>query len=129
MPSTSVSLTRDVRLRAARLCAFLLGPAIAASAFAQTQNAAPGHSRQFPPGSVTKIDDLPVSRLRTRLERLSDAARQRALDKLKNFHFPELDLDSLDADEEGGVFYADHFTIDAPPAAAEPGSAEATVPV
>jgi hypothetical protein len=66
-------------------------------------------ARQFVPGSVRTITDLPLSRLRTRLERLPEVGRRNALERLRHFHFPELDLDSLEVDEEGALFYADHF--------------------
>jgi hypothetical protein len=50
---------------------------------------------------------------------------------LRNFHFTELDLKSLETDAEGGVFYADAFSLDplALQAEAEPILAEAAVPV
>ena len=64
-------------------------------------------SRQFPPGALKRIEDLPLGRVRTRMERLNPAARQRALDSLQHFHFTEMDLDSLQVDDDGGVYYAD----------------------
>jgi hypothetical protein len=91
-------------------------------------------SREFPPGTISQIADLPVSRLRARLQSLPLAAQQRALGVLRHFHFPELDLNSLDADLEGGVFYEDHFPgnpAEAEPviAASEPVIAQAPVAV
>jgi hypothetical protein len=88
------------------------------------------HSRQFPPGSVGRVEDLPPGRFRTQLENLSPTARGRALGWLREFHFTELDLDSLHADPEGGIFYADTFSL-APvgPTNTAPVTAEAAVPV
>lgn len=70
------------------------------------------HSRQFPPGTVRGIQDLPVGRFRRRLESLPPTAQARSLEWLRNFHFTELDLETLQADAEGGIFYADDFTLD-----------------
>jgi hypothetical protein len=87
--------------------------------------------REFAPGQLKRLEDLPPSRLRQRLESLPAAARERALAHLSSFHFPEADLDALQADAEGGIFYADVFAHE--PAAdetpAEPEIAQAAVPV
>lgn len=90
---------------------------------------------EFIPGRLSRIEQIPPSRLRSRLDRLSAAARDRALQSLRSFHFTTLDLNSLEADEEGGIYYVDVF----PPAplggaqesapAWEPGVAQAAVPV
>src|SRR6185369_1204504 len=84
-------------------------------------NAAPGQNpsagtRQFPPGSVRQVEDLPPGRFRQRLQELPEAARLRALEWLRDFHFTELDLQSLQVDAAGGVYYADVFTLDPAPA-------------
>lgn len=86
--------------------------------------------RDFPPGSVRRIEDLPPGRFRSQIEKLPAPARDRALAWLGGFHFTELDLDSLHVDPAGGVFYADQFKL-APvaPAADGPVVAEAAVPV
>ncbi len=86
--------------------------------------------REFPPGSVRRVEDLPLGRFRTQIERLPAPARDRAVAWLGNLHFPELDLDSLQVDPAGGIFYADHFNL-APvaPAADKPVIAAAAVPV
>src|SRR5882672_2912984 len=65
--------------------------------------------RQFPPGAVRRIEDMPTSRLRAQIERLPVQARDRAVASLGNFHFTELDLNSLQVDPEGGIYYADTF--------------------
>ncbi len=66
-------------------------------------------SRQFTPGSVRGMEDVPMSRLRVDLARLSDRARTNAIGHLGRFHFTGLDLVSLRADPDGGIFYEDHF--------------------
>ena len=96
----------------------------AAAAFGQQP------AREFPAGSVRRIEDLPPGRLRTQIERLPAQARDRAVAWLGNFHFTELDLNSLQVDPAGGIFYADNFNL-APvaPALEGPVVAEAAVPV
>ena len=96
-----------------RLFTLFVGCAIAVSTvFVQAQNAPDQHSREFPPGTVLKVEDLPPSRLRTHLENLPEGPRRHALEQLKTFHFTELDLNSLDVDEQGDLFYSDQFTLD-----------------
>jgi len=92
----------------------------------------PPRPRQFAPGILSRVEELPASRLRSRLERLPDEARQRALTRLRSFHFTELDLESLEPDGDGELFYVDNFTVDPAEAAeaeSEPAIAEASVPV
>jgi Bacterial Ig domain/Metallo-peptidase family M12B Reprolysin-like len=47
------------------------------------------------------------NQLRKRLEALPAAARQRAMNKLHSFDFPEHDLNTLRADKNGDIFYND----------------------
>jgi hypothetical protein len=106
------------------VCLLMLASALVANAQSR--------AREFRPGAVNRLEDLPVSRLRTRLQTLPVQARLRAVEALRNFHFTELDLQSLDVDRDGGVFYADNFTIEAaaePPSESEPIIAQASVPV
>ncbi|HKS38448.1 MAG TPA: M12 family metallo-peptidase, partial [Verrucomicrobiae bacterium] len=87
--------------------------------------------RQFPAGARRRVEDLPAGRLRTQVERLPVQARERALAWLGNFHFTDLDLNSLQADTDGGIFYADDFAPAQVVAdsGSEPPIAEAAVPV
>lgn len=100
-------------------------------AAASAQPAASPPPRQFPPGSLSRPDQLPPGRMRTQIERLPAPARARAIAWLNRFHFTEGDLDSLNVDAEGGVFYVDQFTLETsgtdtnPP----PPIAEAALPV
>jgi hypothetical protein len=98
---------------------------------ATAQQARP-RPREFPPGTLKSLQDLPPGRLRTRIEGLPPATQQRATEWLARFHFAEADLQTLEVDSEGGIYYADHFTL-APVAAdqagAEPVTAEAAVPI
>lgn len=91
----------------------------------------PPQPRQFTPGTLSRVEDLPAGRLRARLDRLPAAARQRALARLRSFHFTELDLESLEPDADGEMFYVDNFIPDPPPAEIEPEPviAEAAVAV
>ncbi len=108
----------------AGLCVLLL----IAAAMAAAGQTAPT-SRQFPPGALQRIEDLPAGRFRADLDRLPPAARQRALEWLQQFHFTELDLESLQVDSDGGVYYADVFSMEPPSADTEPVVSAAAVPV
>ena len=99
-----------------------------ATAMATAGQTAP-RSRQFPPGALQRIEDLPAGRFRADLDHLPLAARQRALERLQQFHFTELDLESLQVDSDGGVYYADVFSMDPPPADTEPVVSTAAAPV
>jgi hypothetical protein len=108
---------------------------LATAAAAQQGSTRP---REFIPGRLSQLEEIPASRLRTRLDGLPAAARGRALQTLRNFHFTELDLNSLETDSEGGVFYVDMFPptpadakVDGAAAlgSAEPVVAPAAVPV
>jgi len=72
----------------------------------------PSRLREFTPEVLNRIEDLPTGRLRSRIESLPAAARNRALARLRSFRFMESDLESLHADEEGEVVYVDHFSHD-----------------
>src|SRR5436190_10891016 len=67
----------------------------------------PQKTRQFPVGALNRSEDLPPGRFRDRLERLPAEKRDRAVRWLRSFHFTEYDLQSLEIDSEGGVFYVD----------------------
>jgi hypothetical protein len=90
-----------------------------------------GRPREFRPGTLNRLEDLPAGRFRTRIDQLPPVARQRALEWLRGFHFTELDLGSLEADAEGGIFYVDSFLTGAPETVmeSEPTTEEAAVPV
>jgi hypothetical protein len=107
------------------LFAFVLNWNMAVPSRAQV---VPAH-HEFRPGTVHTAQDLPLSRLRSQIERLPAPAQNRAVAWLANFHFTDLDLASLQADSEGGIFYADEFKLEAVPAAAasEPVVAAAAV--
>jgi hypothetical protein len=115
---TSIGKTKGIAVLAVALCVF-------GSARAQTFI-----HREFKPGALTSISDLPVSRFRTQLEHLPTAQRERAFQWLRLLHFTTLDLNSLQADREGGVFYADVFPVGvAEPAEGLPSTSGAAVPV
>jgi len=115
------------RISLSAVCVMVLG-----SAPGLASGHRPGPLRgEFLPGAVRQIADLPAGRFRARLERLSLQARNRALASLAEVHFTELDLLSLEADDEGGLFYADLFTLPESLTSAEsdPPTAAAAVPI
>ena len=75
----------------------------------------PTGSRQFAPGALQRISDLPAGRFRAQVDQLKPAVQQKTLEWLRRFHLPESDTRFLHVDKEGGVFYSDEF--DLPPAA------------
>ena len=88
-------------------------------------------TREFPPGSLNRPEELPSGRFRNELIQLPEAARERALAVLRGFHFTELDLSSLHVDSQGGVLYADEFVLSPAPAIepSPPQVAKTAVPV
>lgn len=88
-------------------------------------------ARQFPPGSLRQPEDLPLGRFRAHLVNLPEAARLHAIEWLRDFHFTELDLNSMQVDASGGIFYADTFVLPARPAASRdtPVIGAAAIPI
>src|SRR5262245_32615261 len=90
----------------------------------------PMAARQFPIGSLSRLDQLPSGRLRTQLNQLSPTVQQRALQWLRSFHFTEFDLPSLHTDSDGGILYAcDGVPTRAPAESESPPVAAASVPL
>jgi hypothetical protein len=89
----------------------------------------PRGRKEFPPGLLRRSEDLPAGRLREQIERLPAQARERAVNWLANSHFTTEDLVVLQADAEGGIFYADEFKVPPVQQEAAPPTAEAAVPV
>lgn len=77
--------------------AFTLGM-LAGSVMAVPVIAAPGF---VPPGLV----DLPPGRVKDKIEKLPAAAQKQAIEWLQRFNIPAEDFQSIDVDNEGGVFY------------------------
>ncbi|WP_374089392.1 Ig-like domain-containing protein [Methylomicrobium lacus] len=70
--------------------------------------AGPHSGKMYGKGAPFQIEDLPArSHLRHALERLSRAGKLKAMRRLHEFSFPEADIESLEVDQEGGVFYSD----------------------
>ena len=84
-------------------------------------------------GPSLTLDKIPASAFRSELERLTPAAQQQAMEKLRAVGFPAADVDHLRVDKDGGVLYACAF--EQPPTSAEqfpevaPGVEDASVPV
>ena len=91
---------------------------------------APAH-REFRPGTVHSASGFAVEQIAQPGRTAPAPAQNRAVAWLANFHFTDLDLASLHSDEEGGIFYADEFKLEAVPAAvaSDPVVAAAAVPV
>ena len=85
--------------------------------------------KEFPPGLLRRIDDLPAGRLRQQIERLPAQARERAMNWLASSHITTEDLVALQVDAEGGIFYADEFKVAPAAEEAAPPMAQAAVPV
>lgn len=68
-------------------------------------------------------NELPPGRFRAQVEALSPESRQRALTRLRDRAFPAADTESLHADAEGGILYADAFLPPPPDAPAKAGEA------
>jgi hypothetical protein len=90
---------------------------LAVTAAAQQPAPRPG---EFVPGRLSRIDEIPAGRFRSRLDGLPAAAQARALQTLRNFHFTTLDLNSLEADPDGGIYYVDIFPLPPTGVANEP---------
>ena len=99
---------------------------------AEPPSSSPAMQREFGVGHPAGLKDLPPGKLSSRIETLPAAAQKRALEWLRRFSFPDEDLDSLNVDNQGGVFYIDQFQspssgsdqtiVDEPQQATEPDS-------
>jgi hypothetical protein len=89
--------------------------------------------REFAPGILNRVDQLPVTRFRERIAQLPPSAQLRALHWLRSFHFTELDIASLHTDAEGAIYYADEFEevgiAESQTESESPGIGEAATPV
>lgn len=92
--------------------------------------APPAASREFVPGRWQSWEELPDGRFRRSLERLAPQARERAVAWLKSFHFTRDDLESLEIDAEGGVFYRCRWPVpEIAAAGSETGSSTGAAPL
>ena len=69
-------------------------------------------ARVFGLGQPQSTKNLPAGKLRDRLESLPPQASSKALRWLQEFSFPEADLDTIEVDDQGGVFYGDTLLPD-----------------
>jgi hypothetical protein len=69
-------------------------------------------SRVYGLGQPATVKDLPPGQLKRKLDQLSPKARSRALKWLQDFSFAEADVQTLDVDIQGGVFYADTLVVE-----------------
>jgi hypothetical protein len=124
-PAQAGSATRQVPMTRLFATAILVS-LTAASGWAQSPP-----PPQFAPGAIRRSEDLPAGRLRSQLERLPGPARDRAVAWLGSIHFTELDLQTLQVDPSGGIYFADPAPVEPPDSdpAPPPPTAEAAVPV
>ncbi|WP_374089806.1 Ig-like domain-containing protein [Methylomicrobium lacus] len=81
------------------------------TALNDTAIANPGVGRMYGKDAPFQVRDLPAqSRLRKALEKLPSTARKKAMKRLHEFSFPANDANTLQVDQEGGVFYIDAET-------------------
>ena len=80
----------------------LLLPGLAATALAQQKTPAGWEKRA---GLPIRMEQLPAGRLRSQMESLPKAARERSLQWLQSFHFCKDDVRSLRSDPNGGIYY------------------------
>jgi len=88
---------------------------------------APGKS--FGKGQPANVLDLPAGQLRRDIENLPVQAREKAMNRLRKFSFPEEDLGSIRVSFEGSIWYEDNFeaaAADVKPAAGPPDNAALT---
>jgi hypothetical protein len=77
-------------------------------------------------GQPQTVKELPPGQLKRKLESLPPKARANALRWLQDFSFPESDLETLHADDQGNIFYGDTLLPEQTDAAASaPGEAGA----
>ncbi|NNK98890.1 MAG: hypothetical protein HKO88_07570 [Xanthomonadales bacterium] len=77
------------------------------SGYASAQSDRGEQARVFGLGQPASIQALPNGKLRSRLESLPPQASSKALRWLQDLSFPESDLETLQIDDGGNVFYAD----------------------
>ena len=87
--------------------------------YGQSQQGA--NARMFGLGQPATVDELPPGQFKRKLIELPPQSRGRALKWLQGFEFPELDVESLDVDGEGNVFYVDRPLIESGDGAAASG--------
>lgn len=85
---------------------------------------AAGPAREFSIGALQRLDELPASPFRDRLNQLPPAAQGRALQWLKSFHLPASDVAALHADHDGGICYGCQFAHPEPADDQTDGSTE-----
>ena len=69
-------------------------------------------ARTYGGGAPGKSSDLPAGEFRKAIRDLPAAEQERALQWLQSIEFTEHDLEHLRVDTQGGIYYADTFSID-----------------
>jgi Viral BACON domain/Metallo-peptidase family M12B Reprolysin-like len=66
-------------------------------------------AREFAPGTLRRVEELPEGRFRHEFEQLPPNARGRALQWLQELHLPAADVESMHVDQSGGICYGCKF--------------------
>ena len=90
----------------------IIGLALMVSSPVMAQSDQGLDARVFGQGQPQFVDDLPPGQLKDKIKSLPPQARANALRWLQDFSFPAADVESLKADDEGNIFYADTFMVD-----------------
>jgi len=90
----------------------ILGLALIISNAAWAQSDQGLYARSFGQGQPQSVDELPPGQLKNKLQSLPPQARANALRWLQDFSFPAADVETIHADDEGNIYYADAFTVD-----------------
>ena len=80
---------------------------IAISIASLNVQSAPDTTKMYGAAAPFNIEELPAGRLKSQLERLPLPAQERAMTWLHNFDFPEQDIEFINIDDHGGIFYED----------------------
>ncbi len=92
--------------------AVMLGTSVAAADFGRADES--GKPNMLGKAHPFSVDELPPGRMRTKIESLPRHARQRAMQWLHQFDFPENDVENMVIDEEGAVLYVDPSPTELP---------------
>lgn len=86
--------------------------ALIAAVTSMSAQAAPDESKMFGGATPFSIDEIPNGRLKSQLQFLPPAARERGMAWLNSFSFPANDVAHLHVDGRGAVFYQDTILPD-----------------
>jgi PKD repeat protein len=109
-------------MKTTRIQTTLLATAIALALSPMEVTARPDSVKHYGKQARFSLNDLPTSKVKTKLRTLSAYKRQKAMNWLHSFSFTQKDLKHLIIDNEGGVLYGDSFDMTELTEAATEGS-------